>query len=182
MKKAKTRDAVLGRKTLKHIQESIPLTELPSWVSPVPTNIGTTQRGKLSADQWHIFCVVYLPIILIQLWHGQSDKLQAMLDNYMDLVTEVVIGGLLEMSEAAIELYEKVSVRYLENVQKLYNWKLVPNQHNSVHIAFFLRHFGPLHSIRTFFSERKNYSIQTQNTNRKFGKFGPYVTYTNIDR
>ena len=87
----------------------------------------------------------------------------------MDLVTEVVIGGLLEMSESLIQLYEEVSLRYLQTAKKLYDISITPNQHNSLHIPYFLRLFGPLHSIRTFFSERKNLDLQSENTNMKFG-------------
>lgn len=154
---------------LQKIHEQLPLTELPSWISPVPRNVGTTARGKLSADQWHILCVVNLPIILIRLWAPQGGRFKQMLDNFMNLVTEVVVGSLLEMSEEAIVVYETAAMAYLRTAKELYDIEITPNQHNSLHIPFFLRHFGPLHSIRTFFSERINYLLQRQNTNLKFG-------------
>ncbi|KAI0713024.1 hypothetical protein C8T65DRAFT_530078, partial [Cerioporus squamosus] len=156
-------------KTLRHIHAHLRDTELPSWVDPVPTNVGTKARGKLSADQWHILCVVHLPIILVPLWYRKSEQHRERLDNFMDLVTEVVIGGLLEMSESAIRLYEEVSMRYLKTAKKLYDINITPNQHNSLHIPFFLRLFGPLHSIRTFFAERRNFDLQGENTSMKFG-------------
>ena len=92
----------------------------------------------------------------------------------MDLVTEVVIGGLLQMLDEAIELYEKVSIQYLRGLQKLYpGIQITPNQHNSMHISFFLRLYGVLHSIHTFFSEQMNYLLQHLNTNMRFGKDSP---------
>lgn len=138
-------------------------------MNPVPPNVGTKARGKLSADQWHIFCVIHLPILLIPLWYHKSNEHRARLDNFMDLVTEVVVGSLLEMSEPAIQLYEEVALRYLKTAKKLYNISITPNQHNSLHIPFFLRLFGPLHAVRTFFSERTNFRLQGTNTNMKFG-------------
>ena len=93
----------------------------------------------------------------------------------MDLVTEVVVGSLLEMSEPIIQLYEEVAMRYLQTAKKLYDINITPNHHNSLHIPFFLRLFGPLHSVRTFFSERKNLDLQNENTNMKFGT--TYVLY-----
>lgn len=162
---------MLGKKTLKHIQTHLRDTELPSWVSPVPTNVGTKTRGKLSADQWHVFCVINLPIILIPLWYHKSQGHRECLDNYMDLVTEVVIGSLLEMSEPVVRLYEEVSLRYLRTAKRLYNIAITPNQHNSLHIPSFLRFFGALHAIRTFFSERMNFLLQGENTNMKFGTY-----------
>lgn len=162
---------MLGQKTLKHIHTHLRDTELPSWVSPVPTNIGTKARGKLSADQWHVFCVINLPVILIPLWYRKSETHRDRLDNYMDLVTEVMIGSLLEMSEPVIQLYEEVSLRYLQTARRLYNIAITPNQHNSLHIPSFLRLFGALHAIRTFFSERMNFLLQGENTNMKIGAY-----------
>ncbi|KAI0363205.1 hypothetical protein BV20DRAFT_906696, partial [Pilatotrama ljubarskyi] len=154
---------------LRRIQEALPLTELPSWVDRVPTNVGTKARGKLSADQWHILCVIHLPVILIRLWGRKTGRSKAMLDNFMDLVTEVVVGSMLEMMEDAIRVYEESALRYLRTAKELYNITITPNQHNSLHIPFFLRLFGPLHAIRTFFSERMNYLLQQTNTNMHFG-------------
>ncbi|KAI0822496.1 hypothetical protein BC628DRAFT_1281695, partial [Trametes gibbosa] len=162
--------SVLGRTTLQQIHAELPLTELPSWISPVPSNVGTKARGKLSADQWHIFCVVNLPVILIRMWAPRGGRFTQMLDNYMHLVTEVVVGSLLEMSDDAIALYESSALEYLKGAKELYGISLTPNQHNSLHIPFFLRLFGPLHAIRTFFSERMNYLLQRQNTNLIFGQ------------
>ncbi len=167
--KANVPPAVFGRKTLHHIQERLRLTELPSWVDSVPTNVGSTERGKLSADQWHILCVIHLPIILINYWHPQSGLHRERLTNYMYLVTEVVVGSLLEMTEDAVQIYEDAAMKYLQTAKELYDLKLTPNHHNSLHIPLFLRLFGPLHSVRTFFSERNNYRLQTQDTNMKFG-------------
>lgn len=161
--------AILGRTTLGQIHAELPLTEVPGWISPVPGNVGTKARGKLSADQWHILCVIHLPIILIRKWAPKGGRYTAILDNYMCLVTEVVVGSLLEMSEEAISMYESASLAYLKTAKELYGISLTPNQHNSLHIPFFLRLFGPLHSIRTFFSERMNYLLQQHNTNLKFG-------------
>ena len=120
---------MLGKKTLQYIHAHLRDTELPSWVNPVPTNIGTKARGKLSADQWHILCVVHLPIILVPLWYNMSETHRGRLDNFMDLVTEVVIGGLLEMSEPVIQIYEEAALRYLQTAKKLYDITITPNQH-----------------------------------------------------
>ena len=156
---------------LEEIHRCIPLTELPSWINVVPSNVGLKSRGKLSADQWHIFCVINLPIILIRMWAPRGGLLKDMLDNYMHLVTEVVVGSLLEMSEDAVTVYESSAQAYLDSARKIYNIDITPNQHNSLHIPFFLRNFGPLHAIRTFFSERMNFLLQRQNTNLKFGAY-----------
>ncbi|KAI9059822.1 hypothetical protein FKP32DRAFT_1535489, partial [Trametes sanguinea] len=166
---AQPESVVFGRNMMARIHEEIPRTEVPSWINPVPNNVGTKTRGKLSADQWHIFCVVNLPVILIGHWAPQGGRFLDMLNNYMHLVTEVVVGSLLEMSEEAIALYETSALEYLKTAKELYDISVTPNQHNSLHIPFLLRLFGPLHSIRAFFTERMNYLLQQQNTNLKFG-------------
>ncbi|KAH9911471.1 uncharacterized protein BXZ73DRAFT_34095, partial [Epithele typhae] len=168
---------VLGRHLLQKVHEAMPKTLLPSWMNPVPANVGMKARGKLSADQWHTFCVVNLPVVLIPLWHGQDERERGMLNNFMDLVTMIVIGGLLEMSEDKASLYEEVASRYLKKALELYDFTVTPNQHNSLHIPVFFRLFGPLHSIRTFFSERENFKLQRRNTNSKFGELE--ITYVN---
>ena len=165
-----TRPAVLGPEVMAEIHKQLPATELPSWINAVPRNVGTKARGKLSSDQWHIFGVVNLPIILIRLWSDSDELHRKMLDNYMHLVTEVVVGGLLEMSDDAIALYEASALAYLDTGKAIYGMRITPNHHNSLHIPFFLRNFGPLHSIRTFFAERINFLLQLQNTNLKFGR------------
>ncbi|RPD78038.1 hypothetical protein L226DRAFT_458088 [Lentinus tigrinus ALCF2SS1-7] len=164
-------DIAASETSESHIHTHLRDTQLPSWVNPVPTNVGTKSRGKLSADQWHVFCVVNLPIILIPLWYHKSQLHRERLDNYMDLVTEVVVGSLLEMSEPVIKIYEEAAFRYLHTAKRLYNISITPNQHNSLHIPSVLRLFGPLHAIRTFFSERMNLDLQSENTNMKFGAY-----------
>ena len=42
--------------------------ELPSWLNAAPAAFGTTQHGKLSADQWRTVGTLNLPITLIRRW------------------------------------------------------------------------------------------------------------------
>ncbi|KAI0753017.1 hypothetical protein C8Q80DRAFT_1267460 [Daedaleopsis nitida] len=145
------------------------LTEMLLWVSPVPRDVGTKSCGKLSADQWHMFCVVHLPIILIPFWTQRGGIFMCMLDNYMHLVTEVIVGSLLEMSEDTIAIYEHAALAYLMSARELYDITITPNQHNSLHIPHFLRFYGPQQAIRTFWSERINFILQGIPTGLKFG-------------
>lgn len=54
--------------------------ELPAWVNRAPAAFGTTQHGKLSADQWRTVGTINLPVTLIRTWgtelpeidHGQD--------------------------------------------------------------------------------------------------------------
>ena len=45
--------------------------ELPSWLNAAPAAFGTTQHGKLSADQWRTVGTLNLPITLIRTWGAE---------------------------------------------------------------------------------------------------------------
>lgn len=89
----------------------------------------------------------------------------------MDLVTAVEVGSMLETSEELIQLYDKTLMRYLTTLKELYKEaKIAPNHHLAVHIADFLRIFGPVHAWRAFALERYNYMLQRTNTNNRLGE------------
>lgn len=147
------------------------VTELPSWVSRAPTGVGTATRGKLTADQWRTLCTVHMPITLIRLWGTSQDRKRRMLDNYMDLIAAIQIGGMLQTSEEYIQLYEEYIMRYLRTMKVLYlEASIKPNHHLAVHLIMFLRQFGPVHSWRAYAFERFNHMLQNIDTNRRIGK------------
>lgn len=150
--------------------------ELPSWVNAPPAAFGTTQHGKLSADQWRTLCVINLPISLIRTWSFQEERRVKMLQNFLKLVEAVETFGLLEIDEQKIATAERLMQEYLEGVKELYKGaKIQPNHHISLHIGVFLRLFGPVHSWRSFVFERFNFYLQSLNTNMTFGAF-PHST------
>lgn len=165
------RSSVLGKEALSEVHHDMDVTQLPSWVSPAPSGIGTKSRGKLTADQWRTLCTVHLPITLIRLWGSDSGRRQDVLDNFMNLVSAVQIGGMLLTSEANIQLYEDYILRYLRGMKELYLEAAVkPNHHLAVHLADFLRRFGPVHAWRAFAFERFNNMLQNLDTNRHIGE------------
>lgn len=162
---------VLGRETLSEIHKDLRLTQVPSWVDSAPRNFGTKQRGKLSADQWFSACTIHIPFTLIHLWSGEDGRREAMLQNYMDLVTAVVMSSMLVISDDHIKMYEAAIVRYLTSLKALYKGaEYKPNHHLSLHVGAFLRNFGPVHAVRTFFAKRMNFMLQRINANGKFGE------------
>ena len=99
-----------------------------------------------------------------------------MLQNYMHLVTAVVTSSMLEIDEGHIRTYEEAILRYLRGIKKLYKEaEIKANHHMALHVGAFLRRFGPVHSMRTFFSERMNFVLQGTNSNSKFGKLVHYL-------
>lgn len=146
--------------------------EMPTWLQPAPRGFGTTAHGKLSADQWRVACTVHIPFTLIRLWgHMEgTDRKRKMLDNYMQLVRAIDIAGSLRISEEDIKIYEDCILRYLCDLKSLYKEATIkPNHHFAVHLAAFLRKYGPVHSWRAYVFERFNYLLQSTNTNKRPG-------------
>jgi len=145
-------------------------TTLPSWVSPAPRNWGTTERGKLSADQWRALYTIHLPISLIALWSDGTPRYVDMLHNFMYLVTAVHIASSRVIDDEYINTYETCITGYLEGLKNLYpDASIKPNHHLSLHLGDFMRKFGPVHAYRTFAFERLNYLMQQMPTNKKHG-------------
>lgn len=145
--------------------------EVPSWLTLPPLSFGTTRHGKLSADHWRTLCTVNLPVTLIRTWSVQETRRIDMLRNFLNLVETVELIGLLEISEEDIVRAETLLEQYLRTAKELYKGsKIQPNQHLALHLGFFLRLFGPMHSWRSFVFERFNHFLQSLNLNMKFGK------------
>ncbi|OSD00157.1 hypothetical protein PYCCODRAFT_1371822 [Trametes coccinea BRFM310] len=162
--------AALGRETMREYVKDRTRIELPRWVNAAPVAFGTQKHGKLSADQWRTVAVVHLPVTLIRTWGIESGRRLQMLQNFIDIVDAVETFGLLEIDEDEISHAHKQLVKYLEGVKELYKGaKFQVTHHHALHLALFIRLFGPVHSWRAFAFERMNFLLQSVNTNLKFG-------------
>lgn len=148
-------------------------TILPSNVTPVPKTIGSTRHGKLSADQWRTTCTIHLVYTLNRLWGNEpaeDSRHQAMLANFMDLVTATKLASMRTMSEERASLFRSHMIRYLRSLLDLYpGTTLSPNQHLSVHLYELFLHWGPTHAWRCFAFERCNFRLQRIPTNMRLG-------------
>jgi hypothetical protein len=168
----KNESAVLGAGVLAKVQHDMARTQLPYWVSPAPREAGSTQVGKLSADQWQSFCSIHLVVTLIRIWghSGLESRFYKMLQNYMDLVTAVKIASMRTMTPTRIASHNHYMDRYLKDVLELYpQVNLSPYHHLSCHFGELLQRFGPTHAWRCWIFERINYKLQQIPTNKKFG-------------
>lgn len=169
---------VLGANVLHFIKQDMDRTSLPSWVSPAPRNWGTTERGKLSADQWRVLYTIHLPVSLIALWSGGESRYVDMLHNFMHLVAAVRIASSRAVNDEYIETYETCITSYVEGLKNLYpDASIKPNHHLSLHLGDFMRRFGPVHAHRTFAFERSNYLMQQMPTNKKHGDFSVFIIF-----
>lgn len=168
---------VLGMDVLEFIKRDMDRMVLPSWVDPAPRNWGTSERGKLSADQWRVLYTIHLPVSLIALWSRGTQRYVDMLHNFMYLVTAIRIAGSRVINDEYIGMYETCITTYLEGLKALYpDASIKPNHHLALHLGDFMRKFGPVHAYRTFAFERLNYLMQQMPTNKKHGEAPTILT------
>jgi hypothetical protein len=155
---------------MEEIWKDMKLTELPSWMSPAPSNWGTTTRGKLTADQWMVICTVHLPVTLIRLWGKLTDRRFELLCNFMDLTSAIQLATQRSITAQMINDHELLISRYLNGMKRLFKGcKIQPIHHAALHTADFLRLFGPTHAVQAFGGERLLEVLGLQNVNKKSG-------------
>jgi hypothetical protein len=126
----------------------------PSWLTSVPTNLGEPSHGKPKADQWRTLGTTYLPISLIRLWDQledvddmRSQQCKRLLEVSLFLISAVVIASSRTTSLEKGELYLHYMQNYLKGLRELFpQYRFLPNQHMALHLAEYLRLYGPVHS------------------------------------
>ena len=162
----------LGATLISRIWEDNDRMSLPSWIGRLPPRIGSSQHGKLSADQFRVACTINLVTSLIPIWGiaPEGSKWKMVLDNFMDLVAAVKIAHLRTLTFKQIDKYHILMHRYLRTLQQLYpHAPITPLQHMSLHLPRLMKEFGPVHAWRCFAFERYNGVLQNIPTNYKFG-------------
>lgn len=164
----------LGANLLSRIWEDNDRMSLPPWIGRLPPHIGSSQHGKLSADQFRVACTVNLVTSLVPIWGiaPEGTKWRMVLDNFMDLVAAVKIAHFRNLTPKHIDKYNILMHRYLRTLQQLYPHAPITSlQHMSLHLPQLMKEFGPVHAWRCFAFERYNGVLQNIPTNYKFGTF-----------
>lgn len=150
----------------------------PSWLTSVPTNLGEPSHGKLKADQWRTLGTTYLPISLIRLWdqvdndNERSQQCKRLLEVTLSLISAVIIASSRTTSQEKADRYLYYMQNYLTGLRELFpQYKFLPNQHMALHLAEYLRLYGPVHSWWTFPFERLIGMLQRIPNNFQNGKF-----------
>ncbi|KAL5497965.1 hypothetical protein ACEPAH_2896 [Sanghuangporus vaninii] len=161
-----------------HVRDVIKRTSRPTWLRPVPYNFGYTSASKVKADEWRILSTVYLPVALVTycFYSNESDgahkeRLQAVVDNTMDLVQAVTVLFKKSTSERETTAYKQYIRKYVMSLPSIYpNVRSVPNMHMAKHIAEFLPLFGSVYSWWSFPFERLIGVLQSLSINNKLGE------------
>lgn len=163
----------LGKDVLTRVWEDNHHMVLPSWIGRVPPRVGSSQHGKLSADQLRSTCTINLVTTLISVWGiaPEGSKWKIVLDNFMDLVVAVKLAHMRTLTPKRIQKYHFYMYRYLCTMQELYpHISIQPVQHMSLHLTRLMEQFGPVHAWRCFAFERYNGILQNIPTNYQFGR------------
>ncbi|KAI0690870.1 hypothetical protein C8T65DRAFT_587606 [Cerioporus squamosus] len=142
---------------------------VPSWVEKPPSNIGEASHGKLKADQWRTLCTIFMVLTLVPLWgHASATAEQrAVLENFVSLIVAVDAATRRSMTPARADLFDRHMENYVKGLRTLFNHKLTPNHHLSLHLKDCLLLFGPVHGWWSYPFERLNGLLQRFNTNHK---------------
>ena len=119
---------------------------LPSWCTPASPHISDKGQGKVSADEWRVFCTVHLIVTLGHLWGSlpcDSHENQLFL-NFCDLITATKIATGRSITVARAKEFQDRMLRYLGGLNKLFPmYQLILYHHISIYLRELLSHFGP---------------------------------------
>lgn len=167
---------VLTDEELSQIRADLSEISTPTWVTSVPSNLGSASHGKLKADQWRTLGITHLPLSLIRLWglrdsnDQRTQKCKEILDVTISLISAVVLASSRITSPAIATAYLINMKAYMEGVKKLFpHYRFCPNHHMALHLHEYLRRFGPVHGWWTFPFERLIGMLERIPTNFKIG-------------
>lgn len=161
---------------MEQIRSDISQLLTPTWMTSIPSNLGTAAHGKLKADQWRALGTVYLPLSLIALWgttaeDDRSRRCCEILNATLSLLSAVIIASSRTSSAENANSYLRYMTDYLESIKRLFPaYKLRPNHHMAMHLHEILLLFGPVHAWWTFPFERLIGMLQRMPHNGKMGK------------
>ena len=160
----------LHRVELECIQKVISETDIPSWLTRIPTNFGFRSSSSLKAAQWHFLSTVYYPLALIPLWTfgwRKDDVKHVIGDNYTQqeillkaLVSLLTFTNLLCQHQIHEENLKEIEISlksYRSTVQLGWPQHVSkPNLHISQHYPEFIQKFAPPRSHAAWAHERLN--------------------------
>jgi hypothetical protein len=149
-----------------HVSVHVLQTVIPSWLEQPPTNLGERSHGKLKADQWLQLFIVFLPLILPEIWSASSSQNDSLLQNFHDLVACTNIICAYSITKESADLYHDYYICYLKSSKIIFlKAKMRPNHHFALHNAELMKFWGPLIKLSEFPFEQDNGIMQKINTN-----------------
>jgi tnp2 family transposase/uncharacterized protein DUF4218 len=176
--------AVFTPEEMVKLRSDIEHMYTPSWLTSVPINLGEPSHGKLKADQWRALGTTYLPVSLIHLWdmleddNQRSRQCKKLLTVTLSLISAVIVASSRTTSHENADLYLHHMQIYLNGLRELFpRYRFLPNQHMALHLAEYLRLYGPVHSWWTFPFERLIGMLQHIPNNFQDGEFHCHIPF-----
>lgn len=162
---------VLGREVMAEMERDAASMIVPSWLVKPPENWGTTQHGKLKADEWRTVGLILLPITLARLWGSSTPRFRYMLENYMKFTSSLRLAYSRAVTQEQCDKFRDGWFSFLRGFKQLYPTSaLVSNHHNMGHVPEMIMEWGPNLYWRANNYERYNGIVQKNLTNMKSGK------------
>ena len=151
----------------------------PTWLTPVPHNLGAPGTGKVKADQWRVLGAVHLPLALVQIWGNQSNQRNGpILDATFALLSAIIIASSRTTSSRHASEYLQYMRSYMNGIKDIFpDFAMHPNHHMSLHLHEYLVQYGPVHSWWTFPFERLIGTLQHLPINNKYGEYEETIAH-----
>lgn len=169
---------ILGKSIMEQVHRDEASTLYPVGINKPPPKWGSTEHGKLSADQNYVVGTKSLVVTLVRRWgypenasRKESQRMLQMLHNYADLVKATLMFQNRVTSAAHADSYIHHMLRFFQQAGLIHHrFAMRPSGHIALHYDDFLRSFGPSHAFETPAFERINYVLQSSKTNMKLGR------------
>lgn len=156
---------------LAKIRHCIQTVRLPTWVHRPPGNLGEKRHGKLTAQDVLILFTAIFPLVIPEIWDGDTLFDAQLLNNFYDLVASTNIVASYTTSIAEADRYMEHFTRYRISMGQLFPFfASLPNHHYAMHNGQLLKHWGPMASLSEFPGERALGVFQRIKTNRHLGE------------
>lgn len=149
---------------------------VPKGVSKMPSNLGEAKHGSLRAAQWYSLFAFIIPLVIMELYVDDVEKLDPKTNRgkilhtigYLVQCTNLVFSR--RVSEWEAQNFELCYKRYHKTSKEIFgDLALKPNHHYALHIPDQLRRWGPLGQVAEFAGERMIGFLQKIQTNTKLG-------------
>ena len=162
-----------NQEQLSRIRSCLVDVILPANMARPPPNLGEPSHGKLKASAWFSLFTIFLPMELVELWHGapEGSREFALLDNFYHLVTCTNIVSSYSTSNEEADSYTEHYIEYRRGLEQLFPGSHSrPNHHWAMHNGPLLKFWGPLMALSEYTLEQKNGLLQRIKTNHHTGK------------
>ena len=165
---------------MKHMEDVIARTSMPSFVQPVPRDFGFLRTGAIQTEQWLNLSTIHLPIALISyssFFSGTEDesskmRLERVVQHTMELIQAFRVLFKRSIRSCDIRVYDRHIRNYIQELEAdQLNGDFALIIHSASHVKDFAQLFGPIYSWWTPPFERLARKLESTQLNEGTGEF-----------